>query len=173
MAEAGTVVGLCPVTEANLGDGLFEGVDFRGQGGRFGVGTDSNVAISATGELSMLEYAQRFLTRRRTAMAERGASTGRGVFDACLSGGAQALGLGTVGITVGAPADVVVLDRDHIAFAGRDGDALIDSWVFGPSTGAIREVWTSGRRVVEGGRHVMRSAIETRARTVLERVIRG
>ena len=173
MAEAGAVVGLCPVTEANLGDGLFEGVDFRGQGGRFGVGTDSNVAISATGELSMLEYAQRFVTRRRTAMADRGASTGRGVFDACLSGGAQALGLGTVGITVGAPADVVVLDRDHIAFAGRDGDALIDSWVFGPSTGAIREVWTSGRRVVEGGRHVMRSTIETRARTVLERVIRG
>ncbi len=171
MARAGAVVGLCPVTEANLGDGLFEGVDFRGQGGRFGVGTDSNVAISATGELAMLEYAQRFLTRRRTAMADRGASTGRGLFDACLAGGAQALGLGASGITVGAPADFIVLDEAHMAFAGRDGDALVDSWIFGPSTGAVREVWVSGRRVVDGGRHVARSAIEARARKVLARII--
>ncbi len=171
MAQAGAVVGLCPVTEANLGDGLFEGVDFRAQGGRFGVGTDSNVAISATGELAMLEYAQRFLTRRRTAMADRGASTGRGLFDACLAGGAQALGLGTAGITVGARADFIVLDEAHMAFAGRDGDALVDSWIFGPSTGAVREVWVSGRRVVDGGRHVARSAIEARARKVLARII--
>lgn len=171
MAEAGAVVGLCPVTEANLGDGLFEGVDFRGLGGRFGVGTDSNVAISATGELSMLEYAQRFLTRRRTAMADRGSSTGRGLFDACLAGGAQALGLGASGIAIGAPADFIVLDPNHIAFAGRDGDALIDSWIFGPSAGAVREVYVSGHRVVDGGRHVARSAIEARARKVLERII--
>lgn len=171
MAEAGAVVGLCPVTEANLGDGLFEGVDFRGLGGRFGVGTDSNVAISATGELSMLEYAQRFLTRRRTAIADRGSSTGRGLFDACLAGGAQALGLGASGITIGAPADFVVLDRDHMAFAGRDGDPVVDSWIFGPSTGAIREVWVSGRRVVDGGRHTARPAVEARARKVLARII--
>ncbi|MDP3548285.1 MAG: formimidoylglutamate deiminase [Phreatobacter sp.] len=171
MAQAGVVVGLCPVTEANLGDGLFEGVDFRSLGGRFGVGTDSNVAISATGELSMLEYAQRFLTRRRTAMADRGASTGRGVFESCLAGGAQALGLGTAGIAVGAPADFIVLDPNHIAFAGRDGDALIDSWIFGPSAAAVREVYVSGRRVVDGGRHVARSAVEARARKVLERII--
>lgn len=171
MAQAGAVVGLCPVTEANLGDGLFEGVDFRSLGGRFGVGTDSNVAISATGELAMLEYAQRFLTRRRTAMADRGASTGRGLFDACLAGGGQALGLGASGISIGAPADFVVLDEAHMAFAGRDGDALVDSWIFGPSTGAVREVWVSGRRIVDGGRHVARSAIEARARKVLARII--
>lgn len=173
MAESGAVVGLCPVTEANLGDGLFDGVDFRGRGGRFGVGTDSNVAISVTGELSMLEYAQRFATRRRTAMTDRGASTGRSLFDACLAGGVQALGLGTAGITVGAPADLIVLDAGHMAFAGRGGDAVLDSWVFGPSAGAVREVWVSGRRVVDGGRHVARSAVEARARAVLERVIGG
>jgi len=171
MARAGAVVGLCPITEANLGDGLFEGVDFSGRGGRFGVGTDSNVAISATAELSMLEYSQRFLTRRRNALSPRNASTGRTLFDSCLAGGAQALGLGTVGLAVGAPADFVVLDAGHIAFAGRTGDAVIDSWIFGPSAGAVSEVYVSGRRVVDGGRHVARPAIEARARKVLERVI--
>lgn len=173
MAQAGAVVGLCPVTEANLGDGLFDGVDFRGRGGRFGVGTDSNVAISASGELSMLEYAQRFATRRRTAMTGRGASTGRSLFDDCLAGGAQALGLGPAGITVGAPADFIVLDAGHIAFAGRGDDAVLDSWIFGPSAGALREVYVAGRRVVDGGRHVARSAVEAQARAVLNRVIGG
>jgi formimidoylglutamate deiminase len=171
MAKAGAVVGLCPVTEANLGDGLFEGVDFRRQGGRIGVGTDSNVAISGVGELSMLEYSQRFLTRRRNALAPRNASTGRTLFDACLAGGAQALGLGPVGLAVGAPADFVVLDPGHVAFSGRAGDAVLDSWIFGPSTGALSEVYVSGRRVVDGGRHIARPAIEARARRVLERVI--
>jgi formimidoylglutamate deiminase len=171
MARAGLVVGLCPVTEANLGDGLFEGVDFRARGGRIGVGTDSNVAISASGELSMLEYSQRFLTRRRNALSARNASTGGTLFRVCLGGGAQALGLGPTGLAVGAPADFVVLDEDHIAFAGRSGDAVLDSWVFGPSSGAIAEVYVSGRRVVDGGRHVARSAVEARARKVLERVI--
>jgi formimidoylglutamate deiminase len=173
MAAAGAVVGLCPVTEANLGDGLFAGVDFKAQGGRFGVGTDSNVAISASGELAMLDYAQRFATRRRTALADRGRSTGRTVLEACLAGGTQALGLGTAGIAVGAPADVVVLDAGHMAFAGRGGDTVLDSWIFGPSGGAVSEVWVSGRRVVDGGRHVARSAVEARARAVLERVIGG
>jgi formimidoylglutamate deiminase len=171
MAKAGAVVGLCPITEANLGDGLFEGVDFRRLAGRIGVGTDSNVAISAAGELSMLEYSQRFLTRRRNALSPRNASTGRTLFDACLAGGTQALGLGTAGLAVDAPADFVVLDGDHIAFAGRAGDAVLDSWVFGPSAGALSEVYVSGRRVVEGGRHVARPAIEARARKVLQRVI--
>lgn len=171
MAAAGAVVGLCPVTEANLGDGLFEGVDFLGRGGRIGIGTDSNVAISATGELSMLEYAQRFATRRRNALAPRGASTGRTLFDSCHAGGEQALRLGPTGIRVGAPADLVVLDAGHIAFAGRSGDAVLDSWVFGPSAGAVREVYVSGKRVVEGGRHVRREAIEARARRLMARVI--
>ncbi|QCI64880.1 formimidoylglutamate deiminase [Phreatobacter stygius] len=171
MAKAGVVVGLCPITEANLGDGLFDGVDFVGQGGRFGIGTDSNVAISALAELAMLEYAQRFGSRRRNALAPRGASTGRTLFDACLAGGGQALGLGPQGISVGAPADLVVLDTGGIAFAARTGDAILDSWVFGPSRDAISEVYVSGRRVVDGGRHVKRPAIEARARKVLERVI--
>lgn len=171
MAKAGAVVGLCPVTEANLGDGLFDGVDFLRQAGRIGIGTDSNVAISVSAELAMLEYAQRFGSRRRNALAPRGASTGRTLFDACLSGGGQALGLGIRGIAVGAPADLVVLDTDGIAFAARKDDAILDSWVFGPSRDAVREVYVSGRRVVDGGRHVKRPAIEARARKVLERVI--
>jgi formimidoylglutamate deiminase len=135
MAETGAVVGLCPVTEANLGDGLFAGVEFKALGGRFGVGTDSNVAISASGELCTLDYAQRLRdTPPHRAGGPRPLDGPHGA-EACLSGGVQALGLGTAGLAVGAPADVVVLDAGHMAFAGRGGDAVLDSWIFGPSGG--------------------------------------
>ena len=87
------MVGLCPVTEANLGDGIFEGVDYLAAGGRFGVGSDSNIEISAPGELKLFEYSQRLKHRARNVLAEReGQSTGRSLYEKALAGGAQALG---------------------------------------------------------------------------------
>ncbi|MEI8146928.1 MAG: amidohydrolase family protein, partial [Alphaproteobacteria bacterium] len=170
MLDAGLVAGLCPVTEANLGDGLFDAVDFMGKGGAVAVGTDSNVAISVTGELALLEYGQRLKTLRRAALAPRGGSTGRRLFDATLAGGAQALGLRSHGLTVGAQADFVVLDTDDIAFAGRSDDAILDTWLFGPATRAVKEVYCGGKRVVADGRHILRETVEARARQVLERI---
>ena len=92
IARAKAVVGLCPITEANLGDGLFDVPDFLGHGGRFGVGSDSNVRISAADELRTLEYGQRLIHRQRNVLGDAGQSTGRRLFDAALAGGAQAVG---------------------------------------------------------------------------------
>ena len=172
MARSGAVAGLCPVTEANLGDGVFPAVDFLAQGGAFGVGTDSNVLIDAAGELRALEYSQRLTRRGRAVLADREASTGGTLYRRALAGGAQATG-GTTGIAVGQAADFVTLETDDLAYAGRSDDALLDSLVFAGPKRAIRTVWRRGRIVVENGRHVGRDAIEARYRRALDAVLGG
>jgi formiminoglutamate deiminase len=171
IADRQAVVGLCPITEANLGDGVFPAVDFAQGGGRFGIGTDSNVQIGVAEELRMLEYSQRLARRGRAVMADPQRSTGRALYDRALPGGAQAGGM-EAGLVVGAWADIVSLDVDGIAFAGRTGDAVLDSWIFGaPRSGAIRSVWRAGREVVTNGRHVARDAVQTRYRQALLRIL--
>lgn len=172
MAQSGAVAGLCPVTEANLGDGVFPAADFFAQGGAFGIGTDSNVLIDAAGELRALEYSQRLTRRGRAVLADKEASTGGTLYRRALAGGAQAT-QGTTGIAVGQAADFVSLEMDDLAYAGRSDDALLDSLVFAGPKRAIRTVWRRGRVVVENGRHVGREAIEARYRRALDAVPGG
>jgi formimidoylglutamate deiminase len=163
IAAAGSVVGLCPITEANLGDGVFDAKQFLALGGRFGVGTDSNVLIDAAGELRQLEYAQRLFTRSRNVLARDATpSVGRTLFDTALSGGSQALGI-SGGLAVGQPADVVSLNTT------ATGERVLDEWVFASRVAPIESVWCRGRLVVAGGRHVHREAIERQFRSTLER----
>jgi formiminoglutamate deiminase len=164
------VVGLCPITEANLGDGAFPAAEFTRGGGRFGIGTDSNVQIGVAEELRMLEYSQRLALRGRAVMADPERSTGRALFDRALAGGVQATGAAS-GLSVGASADIVSLDTSGVAFAGRSGDAMLDSWIFGAPTGSIRSVWRAGREVVKDGRHIARDGIEARYRKALSAVL--
>ena len=171
IVRAGAVAGLCPVTEANLGDGVFPAVAFAGQGGRFGVGTDSNVMIGAAEELRMLEYSQRLTLRGRGVMAGSTVSTGRGLFEAALAGGRGATGAGGR-LAVGESADVVMLDADLSGFHGRRGDAVLDTWVMATPPGAVGGVWRRGERVVTAGRHHGRDALEAGFRTALK-VITG
>jgi formimidoylglutamate deiminase len=154
LAASGAVVGLCPATEANLGDGIFPATRFLKAGGRFGIGTDSHVATSVAEELRLLEYGQRLRDRRRARLASGpGASIGRTLLDGAVSGGAQALGLGTGGLRVGAPADFVVLDGDDPFIAAAEGDAILDRWLFAIGDRAVRDVAVDGRFVIRDGRH--------------------
>jgi len=170
LARSGAVAGLCPITEANLGDGLFPAEAFLAAGGRYGVGSDSNVRIDATEELRLLEYGQRLVRRGRNLLAEPGGSTGGALYRAALAGGAQALGA-QVGLRVGAPADIVSLDADHPSLATRSGDALLDGLLFAAGREAIDRVWRRGREVVTNGRHVARATIATRYRAALARLL--
>ena len=169
MAASGAVVGLCPITEADLGDGLFPAVAHAAAGGRWGVGSDSNVLISLAQELRLLEQGRRLADRARNRLARPPLSTGRSLFDAAAAGGAQALGVAMGAIAVGAKADFVVLDGDDVALAGRTDDTALDAWIFAAPREPIREVWAGGRRVVAEGRHVAREAVETAwRRTIAE-----
>ena len=154
LAASGAVAGLCPVTEANLGDGIFPAVRYLGAGGRIGVGTDSNILIDAAAELRALEYSQRLTHRRRALLGdEHETSVGQRLFAAAVRGGAQALGV-PAGLAMDASADIVSLDRTHPSLAGAGPQTLLDRWMFAARNGAIDCVWRSGRKQVEGGRHV-------------------
>jgi formiminoglutamate deiminase len=171
-AKTGAVAGLCPITEASLGDGIFPAREFLDVGGAFGVGTDSNVLIGAVDELRQLEYGQRLKHRARNVLSERaGASTGRTLFDHALAGGARALAQTAVGLVTGARADIVTLDAVHPSLAGRTHDALIDGWIFAAGSGAIDCVWAGGDKVVEGGRHRLRQAARERFNAVVRRLV--
>lgn len=163
IARNGAVVGLCPITEANLGDGIFPATDFVTAGGLFGVGSDSNVLIDMAQELRSLEYSQRLVRRERNLLSSPACpSTGRTLFDAAGKAGAQALGMGGHGLAPGARADFVTLDRRHPTLAGRAGDALLDAFVFADSRGMIDGVWRGGRQWVSGGRHMARDTVAAR-----------
>jgi formiminoglutamate deiminase len=174
MAEAGVVAGLCPITEANLGDGTFDGPAFTACGGRFGIGSDSNVLIGVADELRQLEYSQRLQRRQRNVMSRaEGASTGRSLYEAAAQGGSAALGAPPAGLAAGAPANIVSLDAAHPALLGRRGDGLLDGWIFAARTSPVDCVWVGGRKWVEGGRHRAREAVVTRYRQSTARLAAG
>lgn len=163
IVRSGAVVGLCPITEANLGDGVFPATALAEANGRFGVGSDSNVLIGLAEELRSLEYAQRLTARARNLLSSPACpSTGRALFDAARRGGAQALGVPGQGLAPGARADFFTLDPTHPTLAGRSGDALLDAFVFANGGGMIDGVWCGGKQWVRGGRHIARDAVVRR-----------
>jgi formiminoglutamate deiminase len=169
VADSGAVAGLCPVTEANLGDGTFNAPEFINRGGVFGVGSDSNVLIGLADELRQLEYSQRLSLRARNVLASGDIiSTGRALFDGALRGGSQALGVTKAGLAEGAFADIVSLDAENIALAGRASDAILDSWIFAANRSPVDCVWARGRKVVKGGRHQDRETVAQRFRAAIE-----
>jgi len=172
VAASGAVVGLCPITEANLGDGIFPARAFLAAGGVYGIGSDSNVQIAASDELRLLEYTQRMTSRARSVLAtDAQLHTGRALFERAVSGGARALGV-PAGICVGAPADLVSLALDRAVFAGRTRDQLLDTWIFAGGAGCVDRVYSCGVRVVTGGQHRERARIAARFRATLEALLR-
>ncbi|PLL13583.1 formimidoylglutamate deiminase [Tabrizicola sp. TH137] len=167
LARSGAVAGLCPITEANLGDGIFDGVRFAAAGGHWGVGSDSNVRISLAEELRLFEYSQRLRNRGRAMLADGTRSTGRVLWEGCVAGGAMAAGRASGAIAEGAVADLVALEMGALHLAGREGDEILDAFVFAGNDALVAEVWSAGRHVVTGGRHVAREAVERRFRAVM------
>ena len=166
LAASRAVTGLCPITEANLGDGVFPAREFLSADGRFGIGTDSNIHIDAAEELRSLEYAQRLTRGARNLWASVSQnSTGRALFEGALAGGAQSLGDLPFGLRTGASADFISLDANDPALAGRSGDAILDSWIFAGAK--IDCVWRRGEKLVSCGRHRARNSLEVRYRDVL------
>ena len=174
MARSGAVAGLCPITEANLGDGIFPAARYLAAGGRFGIGTDSNVSIDVSDELRQLEYSQRLRDRARNVVPGETPSTGHTLYVGALRGGAQALGVpgGQVGVVQGAAADFVSLNAQSPLFNERRGDAWLDSFVFAGARDAIDCVWREGRKVVSAGRHPARESAEPAWRRALARLLR-
>jgi formimidoylglutamate deiminase len=172
LATSGAVAGLCPLTEASLGDGIFDSADYVTGAGRFGVGTDSNIEIDAAAELRQLEYAQRLSRQSRNVMAfQEGESTGRRLFASALIGGAQALQQPVGALAPGLRADIVLLDEFHPDLVSRHNDEWLDAWIFVAGRAAVKTVLVGGQIVVEGGRHRMRPAIEARYKRIMANLL--
>lgn len=170
VAGAGACVGLCPITEANLGDGIFPAGVFLRAGGAIGVGSDSNVRISLAEELRLLDYGQRLALRRRNPLASPGGSSGRALLEAAARGGAASLDRDAGGIAVGRLADLAALDGASTALAGLSGDALLDAWLFAGDSSLVTHVWSAGRHVVRDGRHIARDTLAPRFEACLRRL---
>ncbi|MTI00166.1 formimidoylglutamate deiminase [Roseibium sp. RKSG952] len=167
LARTRAVAGLCPITESSLGDGIFDGVRYLGAGGRFGIGSDSNIRISLSEELRTLEYSQRLRDKVRASVATAEKSTGRVLFDAAVRGGAQAAGRRSGKMEAGCFADLVTLDPTAIDLDGLRGDAILDAYIFAGDDRMVQDVWAAGRHVVAGGYHVKRDAIRARYRSTM------
>ena len=167
MAKSGAIAGLCPITEANLGDGIFPAETFLKAGGRFGVGSDSNVQIGVADELRQLEYSQRLRHQSRNVLANPGQSNGMALLNSAVEGGASALGLEQPGLSVGAAADFITLNANHVSLAGRDNDRIIDSYVFHAGNALIDCVWSQGKKCVSDGLHHDRDRIAKRFMAVM------
>jgi formiminoglutamate deiminase len=171
LAASGAVAGLCPVTEANLGDGLFPAPRFIAAGGRWGIGSDSNVLIDAAEELRWLEYGQRLGEQARNVFAgESGISTGGELYRSAMVGGAQALGAAS-GLAEGNSADFLTLYAGHPSLTGASADRWLDGLIFAAGRSAIDGVWRHGKQVVVGGRHRERERIAARYRGVLTKLL--
>ncbi len=159
LAQSGAVAGLCPITEANLGDGIFNGAVYTDAGGAFGVGSDSNVRISLPEELRTLEYSQRLRDKARTVLVRGEGSVGQALYTGAARGGAQALGRAAGNIAVGHLADLVAIDRSHTTLCSLRDDQLLDGLCFAAPDGTVSDLWSAGRHQVCGGRHIARDAI--------------
>ena len=170
IARSGAVAGLCPITEANLGDGIFDGARYLAHGGSFGVGSDSNVRISLSEELRLLEYSQRLGMKARAVLADTGRSTGRVLYEGACKGGAVAAGRAAGAIQVGLWADLVALDCSGPDLGASAGDMLLDTFIFAGDDRLVAEVWSAGRHIVTGGKHAGRAAIIGRYRAAMARL---
>ena len=168
LANTGAVASLCPITESSLGDGIFNAREYLEAGGIFSIGSDSNIRISLAEELRTLEYSQRLKHRERAVLANTKHSVGRVLMDGAARGGAQACSRDSGEIAVGNLADLLALDGEVPDLVGKQGDTVLDSFIFAGSTNMITDVWSAGRHMVQAGQHIQRSEItNTYKKTIL------
>ena len=172
IAASGATVAICPTTEANLGDGLFPLRNYLDAGGRWGIGSDSQVSVSPVEELRWLEYGQRLASHRRNiAVTDHSPSVGDTLLGAVESSAAASTGHAIGSLAEGEFADALVLDVAAPQFAGATDADATDRWVFAGNQNLVRETWVNGRCVVENGRHFHADAIATHYCAQVERLI--
>ena len=169
LAASDSVAGLCPTTEANLGDGIFRFEDFLTNGGKFGIGSDSNISVSPVEELRWLEYGQRLVTNRRNISAtDAEPHVGNFLWNNAAGGGARALGCDIHGPEREEPVDLLVLDREHPLLYGKPTQDVIDSFVFSGNDNLIKDVMAAGKWVVRDGVHFHEQEISTRYKKTIK-----
>ena len=167
LAKSGAIAGLCPITESNLGDGIFDAKHWLDNAGAIAIGSDSNIRISLSEELRTLEYSQRLRDHSRAALATPDLSTGRNLFEEINKGGAIAAGRKCGKIAEGYLADLMVLDSESVHLMGKTADSILDSFIFAGDDNMITDVWSAGRHMVMNSKHVDNANITTRFKSIM------
>lgn len=171
IANSGAVVGLCPTTEANLGDGIFPAVDYANVQGRWAIGSDSHVSLSLVEELRTLEYGQRLRDQQRNRLYDaQQHRIGDHLFSNALIGGNQACGV-TLGLDVGSRADFMVLDERHPFIAASQDNDILNRWLFACNENLIKDVFVAGKQVIFDGHHPLENESYQAFTEVIKRVI--
>ena len=171
LARSRSVAGLCPTTEANLGDGIFPAKEYLAAGGRFGIGSDSNIRLSVTEELRQLETSQRLRHLRRALLTDEVTrSNGRYLYQRAATGGAPAIGRAAGTIEVGRLADLVALRDDVPLLDWPEPDQILDAWIFGFEGCGVSDVWAAGRHIVRGGQHIRGEEIRRKFASTMNRL---
>jgi formimidoylglutamate deiminase len=156
LARSKAVAGLCPTTEANLGDGIFPGDSYLHHQGRWGIGSDSHVSLNVVEELRWFEYGQRLRDQRRNRLTTpEQPAVADVLYQQALRGGAQACGTAIGKLAVGYRADWLVLDGDDPYLASAPDASILNRWLFAGGKEQIRDVFVAGRQVIEQGRHAL------------------
>ncbi len=171
IARSKAVVGLCPTTEANLGDGIFPGVDFERMQGRWAIGSDSHVSLSIVEELRTLEYGQRLRDQQRNRLYRpEQTRVGDHLYRQALLGGNQACAV-KLGLEVGARADFMLLDDIHPFIAASADNDIFNRWLFAASDVPIKDVFVAGKQVISSGQHPLDAASRAAFTQVIKQVI--
>jgi formimidoylglutamate deiminase len=174
LARSGAVAGICPLTEATMGDGFFPLVEYHGQRGSWGIGTDSHYSTSTAEELRILECGKRLELRRRNVIAQprdgEEVHTGRVLFETALAGGEQASGQGGGCLEKGKRADLVMLDPDAQVLLGHGPNTVLDAWILGGTQNPVRDVMVGGKWVIRDGQHPQEKQIRLAYRNAMERL---
>lgn len=172
VAERGAVIGLCPTTEANLGDGIFPMETYLAAGGAFAIGSDSHISLSPIEELRWLEYQARLSRRQRNVLTEGGESGGAMLWRRACEAGARVTGRNVGELAVGKRADIVVLDSNAPLFAARNDMAIIDTFVFSGTSEAVRDVMVGGRWLVQDRRHFAETAVAAGYKRAVQKLLK-
>lgn len=170
-ARSGAVAGICPLTEATMGDGFFALPEYHDHGGAWGIGTDSHYSTSTAEELRILEVGKRLELNRRNIIARPQADgtpvhSGRLLFDTALAGGERASAQGGGALVAGRRADLVMLDADSHGLLGHGPQTVLDAWILGGTQNPVRDVMVAGKWVIRDGHHPLAEDIrETWKRT--------
>ena len=156
------IAGICPTTEANLGDGIFPTTEFLAEHGTFAIGSDSHISVNPIEELRWLEYAQRLIKQQRAILAnEKQLSVGQNLWQSAALGGAQSTHSNTGELSIGKQADLLVLDDQKLALFAHDEQYLLDSVIFATQTNVIKDVMVNGSWVVKAGVHAKEQGAAT------------
>ncbi|GAB3483301.1 formimidoylglutamate deiminase [Marinomonas epiphytica] len=171
LAQSKAIAGLCPTTEANLGDGIFPAVSYEQAGGSWGIGSDSHVSLSVVEELRTLEYGQRLRDQQRNRLYNANQTNiGEHLFNQALVGGNQACQT-NIGLYQGARADFMVLDSSHPFIATSTPKDRVNRWLFACNENLIKDVFVAGRALIKDFRHPLEEESKANFIRVIKKVM--